>query len=529
MSSFQSPGRSVVYAGRAMAATSHPLASRLALDVLSRGGNAVDAAVSAAVFLGLGEPMMTGLGGDGFALLHKAGPFAPIAINGSGRSPAALDAQRLRDAGASTIDLHSPHAITVPGAVDMFDRLLADHGAMGWADCLAPVIEYFDKGVVVAPRTARDWADYADLLHGDGRRYFLHGDRALRLGEFFRAPGQAEVLRRIAREGRAGFYEGEVAADMVASLNALGGLHTLDDFAATRCDYVTPISTNYRGHELFELPPNGQGATALLILNILQRFDIGRLDPFGVQRTHLEAEATRLAYEARNRFVGDPQHGEIRLAHMLSDQTADALAALISPERAMVNVAERTEAIHKDTVYLTVVDEQRNAISLIYSIFHPFGSGYASNRFGILFQNRGAGFNLTRGHVNELAGRKRPMHTLIPGMIGRVGEYLLPFGVMGGAYQAAGHARFVSNLVDFGMDLQQAMDGPRSFADLALGELVLESGYSDAVAADLAARGHRITRPPVGIGGSQAIRLDLGSNVLSGASDPRKDGCALGY
>lgn len=526
---FQSPGRSVVYAANAMAATSHPMASRLALEILRRGGNAFDAAVGAAILLGAGEPMMCGLGGDAFVLFRKGGSEQFQAMNGSGRSPAKLDAQRLRDEGLQGIDLNSVHAVSVPGAIDMFDRLLADHGAMSWADCLAPVIESFEQGIVVSPRTACDWRGHGGRLQGDARRFFLAGDQPCAEGTLFRLPEQAEVLRRIAREGRAGFYEGEVAQDMVDSLQGLGGLHTLDDFAATACDYVEPIGTDYHGHQLLELPPNGQGATALLIANILRRFDLTSLDPLGVQRTHLEAEATRLAYEARNRLIGDPLHNDLRLAHMLSDQTADALAALIDPKRAMADVSASTEAVHKDTIYLTVVDEQRNAVSLIYSIFHPFGSGLASGKFGILFQNRGAGFNLTAGHVNELKGRKRPLHTLIPGMLHRPGEYLMPFGVMGGAYQAAGHARFVTNLVDYGMNLQQAMDAPRGFADLLSGELSLEAGYSDAVAGELAAMGHRVVRPEVGIGGSQAIRIDLASNLLAGASDPRKDGCALGY
>ena len=526
---FQSPGRSIVYAANAMAATSHPMASRMALEVLKRGGNAIDAAVSAAILLGAGEPMMCGLGGDGFALIKKAGQDQPIAMNGSGRSPAALEASRLRSDGMQTIELDSPHAVSVPGAIDMFDRLLSDHGNLSWADCLAPIIASFEQGLVVSPRTACDWAAFGYRLQGDARNFFLNGTDAFREGELFALPGQAEVLRRIAAEGRGGFYEGEVARDMVDSLNAMGGVHTMDDFAQTRADYVEPIDTDYRGHRLIELPPNGQGATALLILNILRRFELAGLEPNGAMRMHLEAEATKLAYEARNRFIADPEHSRLRLDHLLSEQTADALAALINPDKAIDDVSFATEAVHKDTIYLTVVDEQGNAVSLIYSIFHPFGSGLASKRFGILFQNRGAGFNLHAGHPNELQPRKRPLHTLIPGMLTQPGQYLMPFGVMGGAYQAAGHARFVTNLVDYGMDMQQAMDRPRGFADLAAGELSLESGYAETVVAELAAKGHRVTRPEIGIGGSQAIRIDLNSGLLSGASDPRKDGCALGF
>jgi len=347
---------------------------------------------------------------------------------------------------------------------------------------------------------------------------------AISTGDIFRAPGQAEVLRRIAREGRAGFYQGEVAEDMITSLQALGGSHTLDDLAATACDYTTPVFGPYRGVELVEHPPNGQGATAVLLLNILSHFDIASLDPFGSQRVHIEAEATKLAYDARNRFIADPDHTS-RLAHMLAPETAAKLAALIDPKQAMPQAAPLAEAVHRDTIYITVVDRDRMAVSLIYSIFWGFGAGLASSKFGINFQNRGAGFTLAEGHPNEAGGGKRPMHTIIPGMIRRNGRVTMPFGVMGGAYQPCGHARFVSNLTDFGMDPQAAIDAPRSFS--SAGGMEVERGYSDQVRAELAAMGHKVVIPQVPLGGGQAIGID--GDLLVGASDPRKDGCALGY
>jgi gamma-glutamyltranspeptidase/glutathione hydrolase len=333
------------------------------------------------------------------------------------------------------------------------------------------------------------------------------------------------VLRRIARQGRAGFYEGEVAEDMVASLRALGGSHTLADFAATEASYVEPIAGAYAGHELVELPPNGQGATAILLAAILGHFDLAGLDPLGAARAHLEAEATKLAYDARNRFIADPGAGPLRLDHMLAAATAERLAGLIDPNRVLANPAAATESVHRETVYLCVVDRDRMAVSLIYSTFHDFGSGLASNRFGINFQSRGAGFTLVPGPPNEAAGGKRPMHTIIPAMLRREGRLLMPFGVMGGAYQPAGHVRLISNLLDYGMDPQTAIDAPRSFA--IEGDLQLETGYPDAVAAQLAAIGHRVTRRTTPLGGAQAILIDDG--LLVGASDPRKDGCALGY
>lgn len=470
MRDFQFPGRSAVFASNGICATSHPLAAKTAIDVLQAGGNAADAAIATATVLNLCEPHMTGLGGDCFVLLKPAESAQIVAINGSGRAPAALDAAELRASGLDEVPVYGVEAVTLPGAVDGFCKLNADWGRMALADILAPAIRYADEGVPVAPRAASDWARMTHL-QGAARRHYLLNDMAPRAGQIFRAPGQAEVLRRIAREGRAGFYEGEVAQDLIDSLRALGGCHTHDDLAATQARCDEPITSQYRGLELIEHAPNGQGATACLIMNILALFDLGGMDPLGPERTHLEAEATKLAYDARNRFLADPDH-TTRLDHMLSPETAAKLAALIDPARVLPDPAPLTEAIHRDTVYLTVVDGEGMAVSLIYSIFHGFGSGMASDRFGLIFQNRGAGFTLQAGHPNELQGGKRPMHTIIPAMMRQEGRVVMPFGVMGGAYQPVGHARLISNLVDFGMDLQSAIDAPRAFAEA--GTLTLE-------------------------------------------------------
>ncbi len=524
MRDFQLPGRSATYASNGMCATSHPLAAATAIDILKAGGNAVDAAIAGAVLLGICEPQMTGIGGDCFFLIKPAGAETVIAVNGSGRGPAGLSAQALRDAGHTTMPLYgNPASVTLPGAIDAFCRVSADHGRLGIDRLLAPAIRYAEEGVPVAPRVAFDWADDAAILSGDARNFYLIDGAVPKPGQIFRAPGQAEVLRRIAAEGRDGFYKGEVAEDMVTSLNAMGGTHTLDDFAAVACDYTTPISGTYHGVELIEHPPNGQGATAILMLNILSHFDLAAMDPLGAMRAHIEAEAAKLAYDARNRFIAE--HSP-RLDHMLSAETAARLAALIDPARAMADPARVSEAVHKDTILITTVDRDGMAVSLIYSIFHGFGSGLASARFGINFQNRGAGFTLAAGHPNEAAGGKRPMHTIIPGMIRQNGRVTMPFGVMGGAYQPNGHARFITNMVDFGMDPQAAFDAPRSFG--ALGTMEVERGYSDGVRAALAGMGHNVQVPHVALGGAQAIRID-DSGVLIGASDPRKDGCALGY
>ncbi|MBY5933233.1 gamma-glutamyltransferase family protein [Tateyamaria omphalii] len=524
MRDFHLPGRSPVLATSGMCATSHPLATQVAVDIMKAGGNAMDAAIAGAVLLGICEPQMTGIGGDCFVLWST--PDGEIhGLNGSGRAPAALDAADLRAAGETTVPTYSAHAVTIPGAIDAFCTLSDRVGTLGIERLLAPAIHYADAGVPVAPRVAFDWANDQGGLQGAARDAFLLNDAAPTTGQIFAAPGQAQVLRRIAKEGRDGFYTGEVAEDMLAALTAAGGKHTADDFAATACTDTSPIRSSYNDIDLVEHPPNGHGATANLMLNILKHFDIANMDPWGTQRTHIEAEAAKLAYDARNRFLADADY-TTRLDHMMAPETAAQLAALIDPQKAMPSATTLSEQVHKDTIYITVVDRDGMAVSLIYSIFHGFGSGIATDKFGILFQNRGAGFTLEEGHPNELKGGKRPMHTIIPGMLAKNGKPVMPFGVMGGAYQPNGHARFVSNLTDFGLDPQSAIDAPRAFSDA--GDMKVERGYSDQVRAELSDMGHAVSIPDTAIGGAQAI-LIRDDGVLEGASDPRKDGCALGY
>ncbi|MFV1491700.1 gamma-glutamyltransferase family protein [Phaeobacter sp. JH18-32] len=524
MRDFHFPGRSAVFAENGLCATSHPLAAGAAIDILKRGGNAMDAAIAGAVLLGICEPQMTGIGGDCFVLYSR--PGSPVmALNGSGRAAAAANAAGLRANGLSAVPLTSAHAVTIPGAIDAFCKLSDTEGRLGLDAILAPAIHYAEVGVPVAPRVAFDWQNDADTLQGSARDQYLIDGEPPRIGQIFRAPGQAEVLRRVAKDGRDAFYTGEVAEDMIAALQARGGLQSSKDFAATQADVTIPVVGSYKDIELVEHPPNGQGATAILMLNILKHFDMAGMNPVGAERIHIEAEAAKLAYDARNRFIADPDH-TVRLDHMLAPETAVRLAELINPKRAMAAPAPISEAVHKDTIYITVVDKDRMAVSLIYSIFHGFGSGIASDKFGILLQNRGAGFTLEEGHPNMLAGGKRPMHTIIPGMLCKEGAVTMPFGVMGGAYQPNGHARFVSNMTDFRMDPQAAIDLPRAFADGAT--LKVERGYSDAVRQELADMGHNIAIPETAIGGAQAIQIHR-SGVLEGASDPRKDGCALGY
>lgn len=526
MRDFHRPGRSAVFAANGMCATSHPFAAREAVNMLESGGNAMDAAIAAAVLLGITEPASTGIGGDMFALIKPAGEDRIVGFNASGRAPKALDAAFLRDQGETAIDIHSVHAVSIPGAIDGFCRLAEDWGRKGLAAALAPAIRYAEEGVPVGPRTGFDWKTSGWRLKGDGEKYFLNGGRPFEVGEIFRAPGQAEVLRRVAKDGRSAFYEGEVMEDMLQSLQAIGGLHQPADFADTACEYVEPVSAAYRGVELVELPPNGQGVTALLLAKILSHFDLASLDPMGAERAHIEAEATKFAYDARSRFVGDPSTALPE--RMLDDEVAAKLAALIDMDSAHPTPPPAAEAVHRDTVYLTTADRDGMVVSMIYSVFHPFGSGLASAKFGINFQNRGAGFNLIDGHPNELRGGKRPLHTIIPAMIRRDGKVIASYGVMGGQYQATGHNRVLTNMVDFGMTPQQALDAARCFSDPEDGMLHVERGYGDDVRAVLAAKGHRLHTPDTPIGGAQLIRVH-DSGVYEGASDPRKDGCALGF
>ena len=512
-----------------MAATSQPLATMTALDVLKAGGNAVDAAIAACAVLGVVEPQSTGLGGDCFALYAPQGRIPPIAINGSGPAPLAANVERLGELGLDQIEDQSPHAVTVPGAVDAWSQLLADHGSKDFAELLQPAIRYAENGYAVSPRIAMDWAANEEKLSAcpNAKRIFLPNGHAPCAGEIHRQPELANSLKAIAKDGRDAFYLGAVGEDIVAHLRSLGSLMTAEDFAQYRAQYVEPIKANYRGYEIFECPPNGQGIVALIMLNILQGFDMAALDPNGTERLHLEAEATRLAYRDRAAFIADPDAVEVASALLLSPAYAEGLRALIARDSAMAALPAPGETEHRDTVYLTVVDGERNAISFINSTFHAFGSGICAPKSGVILQNRGTSFVLDAGHPNCIAPGKRPLHTIIPGMLCEGERAIMPFGVMGGHYQATGHAHFLTNFIDFGMDPQEALDAPRAFH--FEGELTLENGISQATSAALAELGHQVEVAKVPIGGGQAIYIDWQRGTLTGGSDPRKDGCALGY
>jgi gamma-glutamyltranspeptidase/glutathione hydrolase len=527
MRDFSKPQRSVAVAEHGMAATSAPLATLTALDMLRDGGNAVDAAIAAVAVLSVVEPAMTGVGGDCFALYSPKGA-APVALNGSGRAPAAATIDWYRERGLAAIPPTSPHAVTVPGAVDAWLQLHYDHGSKDIGAVLAPAILAAEEGFWVTPRVAYDWTAGAERLRHDpgATRQYLPGGAAPRTGDRFRLPALGGTLRRIARDGRAAFYEGEVASEIVAHLRELGGLQTVEDFAAQRCDYVAPISTSYRGTEIFECPPSGQGIIALIMLRTLSGYDLASARWSEADRIHLLAEATKAAYALRDAYLCDPAFHQLPIEDFLSEERAARTRAAITLERALP-VAHWEASGHRDTTYLCVVDRDRNAVSLINSIFNSFGSGIHAPRSGILLHNRGCGFRTTPGHPNAIAPRKRPMHTIIPAMAMRDGRAVMPFGVMGADYQAVGHVQILSEMLDRGRDPQEAIDAPRSHA--TPGALLLEPTIPQELAADLARRGHEIEWVQTPLGGAQIIQIDWQRGVLIGASEPRKDGCALGY
>ena len=528
MRSFHMPGRSPVYARRAMCATSHPLATQAAIEIMREGGNAVDAALTAAAVLAVVEHPMTGIGGDCFAIIAKPGQKL-IGLNASGRAPAAATAEWYASKGITAIEMQSPHAVTVPGAVDGWTTLLADHGSKPLSRILAPAIDYAECGFPVAPRVAYDWANVAEKLQGHlgSRQHLLPNGRPPRVGEVMRFPALARTLKIIAEQGRDGFYQGEVAEDIVAELRELGGLHTFEDFAAQRCSYVDPISVTYRGVELWELPPNNQGIIALIILKILEKTGFGTEDATSAERYHMMMEAGRLAYAMRDAFVADPEMASVPVEHMLSDAVISDLARRIDPKRRTPDLRPVPQPSGSDTIYLSVVDEQGMAVSFINSIFSPFGSGITTRKTGIVLHNRGQGFVLDPKHPNCIAPRKRPMHTLVPAMAMRDGKPFLSFGVMGAAFQPMGHAYVLTNMLDFGMDPQEAIDCARVFFEGE--ELKVEESVPSATVEKLAAMGHRVSVRKEPWGGGQAVCIDHENGVLIGASDPRKDGCALGY
>jgi len=525
MRDFQSPGFSTAYGIDGMAATSAPLATLAAVDVLKMGGNAVDAAVTASAVLCVVEPAMTGIGGDCFALIGT--PDGKVTgLNASGRASIHVTPDWLKATGFQRIARRSIHAVTVPGAIDGWDQLLKTHGTMTLADALQPAIRLAERGVPVTPRVASDWPEDAADLAADagGRQHYLKDGRSPREGDIMTYPALAATLRLIAREGRDAFYMGAIAADILATVRPLGSLLTAEDFAGHTSTWVKPVSTGFAGYEILEIPPSGQGLTALIALNILSQFGLRRYDPASPERLHLEIEAMKLAWDLRNRHIADPEFVEVPVAGLLSAGMAARLAGLIDMDRALdIRTAMQTSG----TVYLSVVDKDRLAVSFINSVYDGFGSAIVTPATGIALQNRGACFVTDPGHPNCIGPGKRPLHTIIPAMARKDGRIDMSFGVMGGDYQPMGHTTVAVNRYVYGMDPQGAIDWPRCFPKG--GQVLVEAGITEAQRRGLAAKGHHLAASGEPLGGGQAIAIDHARGILVGGSDPRKDGLALGF
>ena len=534
--------RSVVMARNGVIATSQPLATAAGLRVLQSGGNAIDAAVTAAAVLSVVEPTMNSAGGDLFAMIYDPRTKSVHGLNASGRAPAAATPQEFQKRGLQKIPLRGELSISVPGVVDGWSELLAKHGTITLAQALEPAIKYARDGYAVSEIVAWQWREAADVLAKDpnAAAVFLPGGKPPAPGEVFKNPALASSLEQIARGGRDAFYRGPIGKAIADDIQKRGGFITAQDLAANHPDWVEPLSTTYRGYQVLELPPNTQGVAALEALNILEGYDLKALGHNTAAYLHLLVEAKRIAFADREAWLGDPAATpQAAIARMLSKDYAAQRRREISTDRAAreykplsldnrsTPAAEDPPVGKGDTVYLTAADSQGNVISLIQSIFEIFGSGIVAGNTGIVLQNRGSLFSLTPGHPNLLAPGKRPFHTLIPAMVLKDGRPWFSFGVMGGDMQAQGHVQVLANVIDFGMNVQEAGEAPR-FRHTPDG-VALESAISPEARFGLSTRGHRLIESIGQFGGFQGILIDPVTHVMKAGSDPRKDGMAAGW
>jgi len=531
--------RSEVIARNAMAATSQPLATQAALRILRQGGNAVDAAIAANAVLGLTEPTGSGLGGDLFAIVWSAKDERLFGLNASGHSPRSLSIEYFEEHGLERIPSHGPLPVTVPGCVDGWFELHERFGKLPMKDILAPAIEYARAGFPLSEVIAYYWERSVFLGEYPGfAEQFLIDGEAPKKGEIFRNPNLARTLERLGEEGRDVFYRGEIAHTIADFMAEHGGFLSYADLEAHHSEWVDPVSTNYRGFDVWELPPNGQGIAALQMLNILEGYDIASLGFGSAEYLHLFVEAKKLAFEDRARFYADPEFNEIPVARLISKEYAAERRKLIDPSKAaaaypMANLEQG------DTVYLCTADGEGNLVSLIQSNYRGMGSGMAPTDLGFILQDRGELFDLTPDRYNTYAPGKRPFHTIIPAFVTRDGKPWLAFGVMGGGVQPQGHVQVLVNMIDFGMNTQEAGDAarvrhygssqPTGERMTDGGSISLESGFAPDVLEALRKLGHRLEDSPGGYGGYQAIRVDPETGVYFGASESRKDGHAAGY
>ena len=534
--------RSEVIAPHAMAATSQPLVTQIALDVLKAGGSAADAAIAANAAIGLMEPTGNGIGGDLFAIVWDAEKEELTGLNASGRAPALMTPEYFRDHGIEMIPKYGPLPVSVPGTVDGWFELHGRYGRLPMSELLAPAIRYAREGFPVSEVIAA----YLDLNQKRIGHYpgfadtYMPNGRVPAKGEMFRNPRLADTLELIADGGRDAFYKGDIARRIDAYMTEQGGLLRYDDLAQHESEWVTPVSTNYRGWDVHELPPNGQGIAALQILNILEGFDIRSMGFGSAEYVHTLVEAKKLAFEDRAKYYADMDFADVPVSALVSKAYADRRRQLISPEKAALSVPAGDPKLEEgDTIYLTVADADGNMVSLIQSNYRGMGSGMTPGELGFVLQNRAELFSLQESHANVLQPGKRPFHTIIPAFVTKDGKPLISFGLMGGAMQPQGHAQIIVNMVDFGMNLQEAGDAarvnhqgssqPTGTVMNAGGVVHLESGFSQETRAALEAKGHTLGSSDGGFGGYQAIMWDAEQGVYYGASEVRKDGQAAGY
>ncbi len=539
--------RSEVIARNGMAATSQPLATQVALDVLKRGGNAVDAAIAANALLGLVEPTGNGIGGDLFAIVWDAEGKKLHGLNASGRSPRSLTLEKLRElCPDGKIPAYGPLPVSVPGCVDGWFELHGRFGKLPMEEVLAPAIRYAREGFPLTELIAFYWDLSVPRLSkwpGFSEQFTIDdgsGERAPRTGEIFCNPNLAETLETIAKEGRDAFYEGEIARTIAAYMEKHGGFLTYEDMASHTSEWVEPVSTNYRGYDVWELPPNGQGIAALQMLNVLEAYDLKSMGLFSAEYVHLFVEAKKLAFEDRAKFYADPEFNDIPVEQLISKEYAAERRKLIDAKQAADAYEAGNPALEEgDTIYLSVADKDGNMVSLIQSNYRGMGSGMAPDGLGFILQDRGELFDLEPGNFNTYAPGKRPFHTIIPAFVTKDGEPWMSFGVMGGATQPQGHVQILVNMIDFGMNTQEAGDAPRILhqgssqptgSKMTDGGVVsLEKSFPDEVREELQERGHELGYARGAFGGYQGIRRDPKTGVYFGASESRKDGHAAGY
>ena len=522
------PGRSNVLSNNAMVATSQPLSSLEAINILKLGGNAVDAAIAASAVLSVVEPGSTGIGGDCFSIIKMNNQKA-ISINGSGIAPKKAKLDYFKSNKIETIGLLSPHSVTIPGAVDAWYQMHKKFGNLEFEKLFASAIYYAREGFPVHEIEAFHWKKNEDKLRKNNiaKQIFLKNNKAPNFGKKFTNIQLADTLTLIGKRGAKAFYEGEIARDMVKSLNNLGGLHTEEDFYNQNTIFSDTIISNYKDFKIHQCPPNGPGLVVHLMMKLLEKFNWNNINYFDPMRFHIQAEVSKVCFEIKETILGDPHFNNMDIEYLMSNESIDNLLKNINLDKVYYS-DKLFVTSHPETIYLTVVDNDLNAVSFINSICHGFGSGICSENSGILFQNRGVNFRLEENHPNCIDSNKRPLHTIIPGLLTNSSdETIMSYGVMGGQYQPIGQANVLQNIFDFGMSIQEAIDAPRAFA--LNNKLKIENSFSKSSIEDLSNLGHDIEVVEEGIGGGQGIMIDRKEGILIGGSDPRKDGQAIGY